>query len=71
MQGIIYIAIAQILKVKFYQYYYTIMMIIIIIIIIIIIVIIIIIIIIMIINFIYIASIYHYFRCCFRRFTMY
>ena len=61
MQGIIYIAIAQILKVKFYQYYYTIMMIIIIIIIIII----------MIINFIYIASIYHYFRCCFRRFTMY
>ena len=50
MQGIIYIAIAQILKVKFYQYYYTIMMIIIIIIIIII----------MIINFIYIASIYHY-----------
>ena len=70
MQGIIYIAIAQILKVKFYQYYYTIMMIIIIIIIIII-VIIIIIIIIMIINFIYKASIYHYFRCCFRRFTMY
>ena len=62
MQGIIYIAIAQILKVKFYQYYYTIMMIIIIIIIIIII---------MIINFIYKASIYHYFRCCFRRFTMY
>ena len=59
MQGIIYIAIAQLLKVKFYQYYYTIMMIIIIIIII------------MIINFIYIASIYHYFRCCFRRFTMY
>ena len=59
MQGIIYIAIAQILKVKFYQYYYTIMMIIIIIIII------------MIINFIYKASIYHYFRCCFRRFTMY
>ena len=49
MQGIIYIAIAQILKVKFYQYYYTIMMIIVIIIIII-----------MIINFIYIASIYHY-----------
>ena len=63
MQGIIYIAIAQILKVKFYQYYYTIM--------IIIIIIIIIIIMIMIINFIYIASIYHYFRCCFRRFTMY
>ena len=43
MQGIIYIAIAHVLKVKFYQYYYTIMMIIIIII--------------MIINFIYIASI--------------